>query len=149
MASSVMTTSSGVASTLSWHLSGGAGDHAGNEGAAHCQASLCHLSSTGTGSASPQPCQGHGESHAAKLGLSFNTRRDMSVSYLAILPARSTAENERQENRALRKKWCSVRFTPVRDMCRPYPCCQDTNFICPSTSLWPASQCSVLGEEGG
>ena len=149
VASSVMTASSGVASTLSWHLSGGAGDHAGSEGAAHCQASLCHLSSTGTGSASPQPCQGHGESHAAKLGLSFNTRRDVSVSYLAILPARSTAENERQENRALRKKWCSVRFTPVRDMCRPYPCCQDTNFICPSTSLWPASQCSVLGEEGG
>lgn len=95
-----MTASSGVASTLSWRVSGGAGDHAGNEGAAHCQASLCHLSSTGTGSASPQ---GDRESHAAKLGLSFNTRRDMSILYLLILPARSTAENETGESRVAKE----------------------------------------------
>ena len=138
-----------MASTLSWCVSGGAGGHAGSEGAAHCHASLCHLSSTGTGSASPQPCRGDRESHAVKLGLSFNTRRNMSISYLPIFLARSTAENERQENHALQKKRRSVRFTPVLDTCQPYPCCQDTDFICPSTSLWPASQCSVLGEEGG
>ena len=69
-----------------------------------------------------------------------------------ICPSSQQGPQQRmRDGRITRCKRSGARcvFTPVRDTCRPYPCCQDTNFICPSTSLWPASRCSVLGEEGG